>query len=106
MLRSVDGEGMPFEAMPVARHHARRAASEWRNDQEAAIEIEARLAGCGFDQIEINAEVFVQASEQFAMFHQLMQSAQSQRIGLMRELSVRREFARRVRRVNRAPDDL
>jgi hypothetical protein len=44
LLRSVDGEGMPFEAMPVVRHHARRAASEWRNDQEAAIEIEASAA--------------------------------------------------------------
>ena len=42
LLRSVDGEGMPFEAMPVVRHHARRAASEWRNDQEAAIEIEGK----------------------------------------------------------------
>ena len=97
---------MPFEAMPVVRHHARRAASEWRNDQEAAIEIEARLARGGFDQIDINAEVFVQAREQFAMFDQLMQSAQSRRIGLMREISVRREFARRVRRVIRAADDL
>jgi hypothetical protein len=47
LLRSVDGEGMPFEAMPVVRHHARRAASEWRNDQEAAIEIEARLERSG-----------------------------------------------------------
>ena len=97
---------MPFEAMPEVRHYARRAASEWRNDQEAAIEIEAWIAGGGFDQIDINAEVFVQAREQFAVFHQLMQPAQSRRIGLMRELSVRREFARRVRRVIRAPDDL
>ena len=66
---------------------ARRAAVDWRNDQEAAIEIEARLARGGFDQIDINAEVFVQAREQFAMFDQLMQSAQSRRIGLMREIS-------------------
>jgi hypothetical protein len=97
---------MPFEAMPVVRYHAQRAASEWRNDQEATIEIEARLARGGFDQIDINAEVFVQAREQFAMFDQLMQSAQSRRIGLMREISVHREFARRVRRVIGAADDL
>jgi hypothetical protein len=38
----------------------------------------------------------------FVMFDQLMQSAQSRRIGLMREISVRREFAKRVRRVIRA----
>jgi hypothetical protein len=44
ILTRADGEGMPFEAMPEVRHHARRAASEWRNDQEAAIEIEASAA--------------------------------------------------------------
>jgi hypothetical protein len=106
ILTRVDGEGMPFEAMPMVRHHARWAAADWRNDREAAIEIEARLARGGFDQIDINAEVFVQAREQFAMFDQLMQSAQSRRTGLMREISVRREFARRARRIIRAADDL
>jgi hypothetical protein len=45
-----------------------------------------------------------QAREPFAMFDQLMQSAQS--IGLMREISVRHEFAMRVRRVLRAVDGL
>ena len=89
------------QARSVVRHQARRAAADWRNDQEAAIEIEARLARGEFDQIDINAEVFVQAREQFVMFDQLMQSAQSQRITLMREVSVGCEFARRVRRVIR-----
>jgi hypothetical protein len=46
--------------------------------------------------------VFVQARELFAMFDQLMQSAQSRRIGLMREISVRREFSIRLQRVIRA----
>ena len=99
ILTRVDGEGMPVEAMPMVQHHARQAAVEWRDDQEAAIEIEARLARSGFDQLDINAEVFVQAREHFAMFDQLMQSAQSRRIALLREISVRREFAIRVRRV-------
>jgi hypothetical protein len=40
------------------------------------------------------------------MFDQVMQSAQSRRIALLREVSIRREFARRVRRVTRAVDDL
>ena len=35
----------------------------------------------------------------FALFDQLMQSAQSRRIGLMREISVRREFSIPVQRV-------
>jgi hypothetical protein len=47
----------------------------------------------GFDQIDINAEVIVQARALFAMIDQLTQSAQSRRIGLMREISVRRVIA-------------
>jgi hypothetical protein len=59
----MDGEGMPAEAMPMVRIQARRTATEWRDDQEAAFEIEARLTRGGFDQVDINAEVFVQARE-------------------------------------------
>ena len=39
------------------------------------------------------------------MFDHLMQSAQNRRIGLLREISIRREFATRARRVIRATDD-
>jgi hypothetical protein len=88
ILQRLDVEGMPVEAMPMVRMHARRTANEWRDDVGAALEIEARLHRSGFDNTDINAEVFVQARELFAMFDQLMQSAQSRRIGLMREISV------------------
>jgi hypothetical protein len=104
ILRRLDGEEMPAEAMPMVQMQAKRTANEWRDDPGAAIEIEARLHRSGFDDIDINAEVFAQARELFAMFDQLMQSAQSRRIGLMREISVRREFAIRVRRVIRATE--
>ncbi len=102
ILQRLDGEGMPVEAMPLVRKQARRAATEWRDDSEAALEIEARLYRSGLDPIAINAEVFVRARELFVMFDQLMHSAQSRRIGLLREISIRREFAIRVRRVIRA----
>jgi hypothetical protein len=42
----------------------------------------------------------LQARELFLMFDQLMHSAQSRRIALLREIGVRRKFARR------APPDL
>jgi len=106
ILQRLDGEGMPAEAMPMVRTRARQAAAEWRVDQEAAIEIEARLDRGGFDAIDINAEVFVQARELFDMFDQLMIAAQRRRIGLLREISIRHEFVRRVRRVIGAPDSL
>jgi hypothetical protein len=106
ILQQLDGEGMPAEAMPMVRIQARRTANEWRDDPNAASEIEERLHRCGFDNTDINVEVFVQARGLFAMFDQLMQSAQSRRIGLMREISVRREFAIRARRVLRTVDGL
>jgi hypothetical protein len=106
ILQRLDGGGMPAEAMPMVRIQARRTATEWRDDSEAAIEIEARLDRSGFDPIDINAEVFVQARELFDMFDQLMHLAQNRRIGLLREISIRREFARRVRRVINASNRL
>jgi hypothetical protein len=106
ILQRRDGEGMPIEAMPTVRTRARRAAAEWHSDREAAIEIEARLHRSGFDAMDINAEVYVQARELFEMFDQLMIAAQRRRIGLLREISVRHQFARRVRRVTRGADSL
>jgi hypothetical protein len=106
ILQRLDGEGMPSEAMPMVRARARQTAADWRHDQEAASEIEARLHRGGFDAIDINAEVFVQARELFDMFDQLMIAAQTRRIGLLREISVRRQFARRIRRVIRRADSL
>jgi hypothetical protein len=99
ILQRLDGQGMPVEAMPTVRARARQTAAEWRDNREAAIEIEARLDRTGLDAIDINAEVFVQARELFDMFDQLMIAAQRRRIDLFREISIRREFAGRVRRV-------
>jgi hypothetical protein len=68
ILQRLDGEGLPVEAMPMVRTRARLTAAEWRNDQEAANQIEARLDRSGFDAIDVNAEVFVQARVLFDMF--------------------------------------
>jgi hypothetical protein len=98
ILRRLDGEGMPAEVMPMVDLHAKRTAAEWRNDRDAANETEARLRRNKFDNIDINAEVFVQARASFEMFDRLTQLAQTRRIGLLREISLRREFAQRARR--------
>ena len=99
ILRRLDGEGMPAEVMRMVDLHAKRTAAEWRDDRDAASETEGRLRRSKFDNIDINAEVFVQARASFEMFDRLTQSAQTRRIGLLREISLRREFARRARRV-------
>jgi hypothetical protein len=94
----VDGEGLPIEAMPMVRQHARRAAADWRTDPQAAVDIETYLERNGFDQIDINAQVIAQERELFLMFDHLMQSAQSRRVQLLREIHVRRELARRAQK--------
>jgi len=99
VLRRLNGEGMPPEAMPMVKLQAGREAAEWRDDPKVARDIETRLLQSAYDDIAINAEVFVQAKESFDMFDQLIQRAQSRRIALLREISIRREFAGRVRRV-------
>jgi hypothetical protein len=99
LLMLVDGEGLPDDAAAMVRAHARRARADWRNDPNAAAEIEARFEKSGFDQTDISVEAFVQARELFLMVDQLMHSAQSRRITLLREISGRREFASRIRRV-------
>jgi len=94
----VDGEGVPpIEAVPMVRQYARRAAADWRADPQAAVDIEAHLKRNGFDQTDINAQAIAQVRELFLLFDHLMQSAQSRRVALLREICVRREFARRAR---------
>ena len=87
---------MPAEVIPMVHLHAKRTAAEWRDDRDAANETEARLRRSQFDNIDINTEVFVQARASFEMFDRLTHLAQTRRIGLLREISLRRELARRV----------
>jgi hypothetical protein len=102
ILRRLDGSGLPDYAAPKMLAHTRRNAQQWREDPVAAAEIEGRLEQYGFDAIAINAEVYVQAERQLEMFENLMQRAQQRRIVLLREISVRREFAKRAEAVSDA----
>jgi hypothetical protein len=97
IILRTDGEGLPIEAMSLVRQHARRAAADWRTDPRAAVDIEAHLERNAFDQIDIDAQVIAQARVLFEMFDHLMQSAQSRRVVLLREICIRREFATRSR---------
>src|SRR4051812_43808878 len=98
ILRRLDGEGMPAEYMSMVHLHAKRTAAEWRDDRDGASETEDRLRRSGIDNIDINAEVFLQVRASFEMFDRLEQLAQARRIGLLREIRLRREFARGARR--------
>jgi hypothetical protein len=78
--------------MPVRTQttHIRRNALEWRTDDDAAFEIEGRLAAHGIDQQTINAENIVQAREFFSLFQELLEGAQCRRMSVLREIKLRR----------------
>ena len=82
--------------------HTRRNARQWQEDPVAAAEIEGRLKKHGFDAIAINAEVYVQARNDIEMFEILIQRAQQRRMILLREIGIRREFAKRAERISEA----
>jgi hypothetical protein len=98
ILLRLDGDGMPAEHVQQLEFQVERITAEWRDDVNAAVEIEARLRQHGFDDTVVNAEVFSQTRDLFAMFDGLMHAAQNRRMILLREISIRREFAKRAKR--------
>jgi hypothetical protein len=60
------------------------------------------LKRSGFDAVALNAEVYIQAQDQLEMFDHLTQRAQQRRMIISREVSIRREFAIRAKRVSDA----
>ena len=102
ILQRLDGSGIATQATQTMLAQSRRNALEWREDPDAAVEIETRLKQYGFDAVVINAEVHVQARNQLELFDVLMQRAQQRRIILLREIAIRREFAKRAERVSEA----
>lgn len=87
ILQQMDGIGMPSQSRAFVESNSRRNAIEWRDDPAAASEIEARLAAGGFDTAAVNAEVYLLAQVSFGFFDRLMQSAQSRRKNLLREIT-------------------
>jgi hypothetical protein len=90
MLRRIDLPGIPQGFLPFARERTKENAEQWRSDPIACAEIEARLSDQGIDQGSLNAELLVQTSELFMLFDGLIQSAQTRRVLLLREINRRR----------------
>jgi hypothetical protein len=90
VLQRLDGAGMPECALQNMRLQTKRNATEWLEEPGAAKEIETRLERHRIDVVAINAEVFIQTRDTFALFDGLMQSAQSRRFILLREINSRR----------------
>jgi hypothetical protein len=89
-LRQIDLPEISSKSDGLARQQIRRNAWCWRNDKGAAHEIESRLAAHGFDQSSISAESLAQAREFFFVFQTLLDTAQSRRMSLLREVKFHR----------------
>jgi hypothetical protein len=63
LLPRLDGSGITAHATQTMLAQTRRNALQWREDPDAAVEIEARLNRYWIDAVVINAEVHVQARE-------------------------------------------
>jgi hypothetical protein len=79
----------------VGRRQIRHNARCWRTDAIAAREIETRLADQGIDQSTLDAECLAQAREIFLLFQALLDSAQSRRGGVLKEIKFHRSFRQR-----------
>jgi hypothetical protein len=90
LLQRLDLPGIPDAFAQSARNQTRLNAEQWRTDPIANDEIENRLIAQGIDEGSVNAELLIQSRELFLMFDSLMQSAQSRRVLLLREINRRR----------------
>ena len=96
ILLRLDGAGIPVGDLQYLELQVGRSAAEWRDNPQAADEIDARLRRHGFDDSAVNAEIFCQARAVFGMFDDLMHAAQNRRMVLLREITSRRELSKRV----------
>ena len=96
ILLRLDGAGIPAADFVHLAVQSGRSAEEWRQDPDAALEIEARLRRHGFNETSIDAELFCQAGGAFGTFDALLQRAQDRRIRLLREINARRAFSKRL----------
>lgn len=90
MLRHIDLPGIPQAFLPFAQERTRENAEQWRRDPIAFAEIQARLIDQGIDEGSLNAELLIQTRELFSLFDNLIQSAQTRRALLLREINRRR----------------
>ena len=104
ILLRLDGAGIPVEDLQYLELQVGRSAAEWRDNPQAADEIDARLRRHGFDDRAVNAELFCQARAGFGMFDDLMHAAQHRRRVLLREITSRRELSKRIAKFQSRPD--
>ena len=103
ILMRLDGAGIPARDLQNLELQVRRSAAEWRDNPQAASEIEARLRRNDFEDSAVNAELFCQGRGTFAIFDDLLHAAQNRRMVLLREINSRRELSKRLGKLQSHP---
>ncbi|MCP3460027.1 hypothetical protein [Bradyrhizobium sp. CCGUVB23] len=85
-LRRIDMVGIDSDFEREAEYYTLQNALSWQIDPVATTEIDARLAAYGFDQHAITTEVYVQAREVLVLLEGLLNTAQTKRLLLLREI--------------------
>jgi hypothetical protein len=82
---------------PAIEAQAKVDAEKWHNDSSHRHALNARLKQHGYNDQGINAHAFIGGLASLANIERFLASARSQVNALLREIDVRREFARRAR---------
>lgn len=82
---------------PTIHAQARIDSAKWHNNPDHRHQLNARLRQHGYDDQGISAQAFVAQMIPLATIERFLSSARSQVNAILREIAVRREFARRAR---------
>jgi hypothetical protein len=82
---------------PMIQAQARVDAAKWHTDPDHRFQLNVRLRENGFDAQGISAQAFVAQMAPLATIERFLASARSQVNAILREIVLRREFARRAR---------
>lgn len=88
---SVAGSGTAIRA------EAKLDADAWHNDSSKRAALDVKLANGGYDADAINAEAFMESLLPANAIESFLLSARRQVMVMLREIGIRREFARRAR---------
>ena len=86
-----------LEPQPGIKAQAKVDAEQWHNNLSRRNELNVRLKEHGYNAQGINAHAFIGELVSIANIERFLASARSQVNALLREINVRREFARRAR---------
>jgi len=82
---------------PMIQAQARADAAKWHSDPNHRHELNVRLREHGYDAQGISAQAFVAQMVPLATIERFLASARAQVNAILREIVLRREFARRAR---------